>query len=89
MDSYTVFQSGNFFRFLTKFGLAVELDGYSLAQIYIPKTYKSGMTGICGNFDGIRSNDLTNCDGATYSGTPTDKFGDICVVNDTDSDRPS
>ena len=88
-DYYNVYHSGNFIRFQTTFGLAVEYDGSSTVNVYIPQTYRNGMTGICGNFDGNAGNDLTMCNGHTYSGSPPEKFGDVCVVNDTDSDRAS
>jgi hypothetical protein len=89
-DNYTIFLSGYYVRYQASFGLAVEFDGQSSVNIYIPPIYGSGqLTGLCGNNDGIAANDLTQCNGKTYSGTPADKFGDTCVVNDTDSDHPT
>ena len=88
MSDYTVYFTGLFVRFQTIFGLAVEFDGVSQAFVYVPPTYNNGkMTGICGNFNGIAADDLSQCNGLPFGGTPPDKFGDVCVVNDTDIDH--
>lgn len=49
----------------TMFGLMVSFDGYHYVKVSIPDGYKRKMTGICGNLDGISSNDYITKDGAS------------------------
>jgi len=87
-NDYSIYQIGSFVRFITSFGLVVEYDGYSQINVNVPPTYNDGrLTGICGNFDGTASNDATECNGQSYTGTNVDSFGDKCVVPDTDKDH--
>jgi len=76
-------------RFITSFGLVVEYDGHSQVNVNVPPTYNSDkLTGICGNFDGIWTNDATECNGQSYAETDdVDFFGDICIVPDSDADH--
>jgi von Willebrand factor type D domain len=82
-SDYSVYKIGNFMRFITSFGLVVEFDGRSKVIVNVPPTYNNGrLTGICGNFDGIATNDATECNGRSYTGTSANFFGDTCVVTD-------
>jgi len=87
MSDYTIYYSGLFVRFQTSFGLAVEFDGLTRVNVYVPPAYSGNMTGICGNFNDNPDDDLSQCNGVPYIGTLPDKFGDSCVVNDTDVDH--
>ena len=42
----------------TNFGLRIEWDGVYTWKVFIPGRYKNQICGLCGNWDGDRSNDF-------------------------------
>ena len=44
------------------FGLIVEWIGSSCVRLYVPETYKSNVAGLCGLFNGDKSDDFTSRD---------------------------
>ena len=76
MKNYTVFTSGNYVRYQTTFGLAVEFNGISTINIYMPPQYRGKVMGICGNFDRNYVNDMVYVNGINYYGR-AEEFGSL------------
>ncbi|XP_009947782.1 PREDICTED: zonadhesin-like, partial [Leptosomus discolor] len=55
--------SGQYVVVTTNFGLNVKFDGNHRAEITLPSTYVSKVCGICGNYNGHKSDDFLNPDG--------------------------
>nr|XP_049615661.1 zonadhesin, like isoform X24 [Syngnathus scovelli] len=64
----------------TDFGLTVRFDGRSRAEIILPSTYKNAVRGLCGNYDGIRSNEYMKPDGTIIRNL--NAFGESWRVTD-------
>ncbi|XP_037116970.1 zonadhesin, like isoform X3 [Syngnathus acus] len=64
----------------TDFGLTVRFDGRSRGEIILPSTYKNAVRGLCGNYDGIRSNEYMKPDGTIISNL--NAFGESWRVTD-------
>lgn len=55
--------SGQYVVVATDFGLNVKFDGDHRAEITLPSTYMSKVCGICGNYNGNKTDDFLNPDG--------------------------
>ncbi|XP_019732999.1 zonadhesin, like [Hippocampus comes] len=64
----------------TDFGLTVRFDGRSRGEIILPSTYKNAVRGLCGNYDGIRTNDYMKPDGTVIR--DLNAFGESWRVSD-------
>ncbi|CAD5119120.1 DgyrCDS7763 [Dimorphilus gyrociliatus] len=59
----------------TTFGLVVTFDGRTNTQIHIPPNYKNKMCGICGDFNGDKTNDYRDKAGNPVPGKPHGRRG--------------
>uniref|UniRef100_A0A8C0UXR3 VWFD domain-containing protein n=1 Tax=Cyanistes caeruleus TaxID=156563 RepID=A0A8C0UXR3_CYACU len=59
----SIFFSGQYVVVTTDFGLQVKFDGNHRAEITLPSTYMSKVCGICGNYNGQKTDDFLNPDG--------------------------
>jgi hypothetical protein len=58
-----------------KIGLEVMWDGDSFVEVTVSSRYKNqGLCGLCGNYNGLKSDDLTGSDGVMYR--DEEEFGD-------------
>uniref|UniRef100_A0A8C3SKN7 VWFD domain-containing protein n=1 Tax=Chelydra serpentina TaxID=8475 RepID=A0A8C3SKN7_CHESE len=62
--SVHIFLHGRILRLETDFGLQVVYDGASLVTIGIPGSYQGHVAGLCGNYNGVSSDDFTLPDGS-------------------------
>jgi alpha-tectorin len=64
--------------------VVVESDGEWITIIKLPPEYKTNVKGLCGNFNGIKDDDLTTCDGTdvTDEEHKYSLIGSSCQVDD-------
>uniref|UniRef100_A0ABM5GQA3 Zonadhesin n=1 Tax=Pogona vitticeps TaxID=103695 RepID=A0ABM5GQA3_9SAUR len=62
-DRLQITQRGRKLIVQTDFGFSVSFDGRDLAEIVLPTTYQDHVGGLCGNYDGRRSNEYMKPDG--------------------------
>ena len=63
---FAVIRGGHTVTLKTTFGVKVIWDGDSYAEISVSPAYKYKMCGLCGNYNGIDSDDLTGKNGVLY-----------------------
>ncbi|XP_043926711.1 IgGFc-binding protein-like [Protopterus annectens] len=55
--------SGQYVMVSTDFGLRVKYDGNHRVEVTLPSKFKGNVFGMCGNYDGNKTDDLLNCEG--------------------------
>ena len=63
---FAVIKGGHTVTLKTTHGVKVIWDGDSYAEISVTPTYKHKLCGLCGNYNGIESDDLTGRNGVLY-----------------------
>ncbi|XP_069497560.1 IgGFc-binding protein-like [Ambystoma mexicanum] len=79
-----VYFSGSSAVVQTDFGLVVSFDWSHHASVQVPAAYSGSVSGLCGNFNGNKSDDLRIPDGSLVSSAVT--FGNSWREDDDDSD---
>ncbi|OWF51557.1 BMP-binding endothelial regulator protein-like [Mizuhopecten yessoensis] len=63
---FSVVRDGQSVKVMTAIGLKVIWDGDSFVEVTIPSRYKQKMRGLCGNYNGISTDDLMGKDDHMY-----------------------
>ena len=81
---FRIIRDGRFMVMKTDFGLEAKYDGNMYASVFVPNTYRSQLTGLCGNCDGNVDNDWTTMDGQDIrnDGNRYNILGNSYQVND-------
>ncbi|XP_029944228.1 zonadhesin, like [Salarias fasciatus] len=90
VDGLTITMNSKQVQLTTAFGLTVRFDGKkprsngfpSSSEIELPTTYRGSVRGLCGNNDGITSNEYMKPDGTVVE--DLDSFGNSWRVSDGD-----
>ncbi|XP_075908362.1 zonadhesin-like [Petromyzon marinus] len=80
-------QSSHKFILRTDFGLTVTFDRKEHADVVMPSSYMSRLCGLCGNYNGNASDDLSTRDGQLAAST--DEFGHSWRVADDARHAPA
>ncbi|XP_077400930.1 zonadhesin, like isoform X2 [Vanacampus margaritifer] len=86
VDGLLITMNSRQVQLATDFGLTVRFDGRSRGEIILPSTYKNVVRGLCGNYDGIRSNEYIKPDGEVIR--DLNAFGESWRVSDRLADAP-
>ncbi|CAL1533485.1 unnamed protein product, partial [Lymnaea stagnalis] len=63
---FSIIKDGELVRMKTNLGLEVTWDGDSFLEVTVTTKYKHKLCGLCGNYNGIKSDDLIGQDGTMY-----------------------
>ncbi|KAK7501525.1 hypothetical protein BaRGS_00007329 [Batillaria attramentaria] len=64
---FSIRRTGRSVRLRAQIGLEVVWDGDSFLEVTVSSKYKNRLCGLCGNYNGLKSDDLTGSDGKMYS----------------------
>ncbi|XP_030578939.1 IgGFc-binding protein-like [Archocentrus centrarchus] len=84
VDGLIITMNSRDVQLTTDFGLTVRFDGNSRGEIILPSTYKNSVRGLCGNYDGITSNEYMKPDGKVVR--DLNEFGESWRVSDRQGD---
>lgn len=65
--NFSVVREGPLVKLRSSLGLVVTWDGDSFLEITVPTKYKHKLCGLCGNYNGMKSDDLIGRDGTVYA----------------------
>ncbi|KAK7111798.1 hypothetical protein V1264_011373 [Littorina saxatilis] len=65
--SFSIRRTGNSVRLRTQLGVDVVWDGDSFLEVTVSNQFKNKLCGLCGNYNGLKSDDLTGSDGTMYT----------------------
>ncbi|XP_063297781.1 uncharacterized protein LOC134586215 [Pelobates fuscus] len=77
---YRVYISGNYLLVETDFGLRVKFDGNHYVDVYLPSDYKGQVCGLCGNYNGLPTDDFIKPDGSLAINSK--ELGDSWIVSE-------
>ena len=85
-DDFRLVNVGSAATVNLKNGVQVNLKAHWwILEIWVPKQFKNSIEGLCGNYNGDRSDDFISRDGQKYSSATTD-FKESWILDDKDCD---
>lgn len=63
---FSISEDGDLIHLKTELGLHVTWDGDSFLEVTVSTKFKYRMCGLCGNYNGVKSDDLIGRDGVMY-----------------------
>uniref|UniRef100_A0A2C9K418 VWFD domain-containing protein n=1 Tax=Biomphalaria glabrata TaxID=6526 RepID=A0A2C9K418_BIOGL len=63
---FSIFKEGSLVKMKSTIGVEVTWDGDSFLEVTVSTKYKQRMCGLCGNYNGIKTDDLLGKDGTMY-----------------------